>query len=396
MRGDVTRRTPAVISSPQDGREVTDTLARETGGVLASARARHLGYDGSVSVPCHAVPSTNADPTATGWAINDPVIRFRVLGSERVFDLAASDRWMLGSAPDCSLQLEDPSGRVSRRHAVADREGEIWTMHDLGSTNGLRQNREERRSFQLAAGDEIELGGITLLAESCHSMALHDLLRRWLGWSTARLGEADRALREVREMANLRATLILRGEGSLAGVARRLHRATLGARPFVMLGPADSGLQGLDRAIGGILCVDARGLPRDMRLVIVNLRTPDTRVRLVVCADSSEATAEVASMISRIVTISIPPVAEREDEIERLLEAYGLDAVEDLGADFAGFRPHDLERVRASGVATLVEIEDVARRLVALRNWGVSGGAKRLGITHGALSRWARRRRIPT
>jgi hypothetical protein len=145
-----------------------------------------------------AVPSTNTDPTAAGWVINDPVIRFRVLGSERAFDLAASDRWMLGSAPDCSLSLEDPSGRVSRRHAVAAREGDVWTMHDLGSTNGLRLNREERRSFQLAPGDEIELGGITLVAESPRSMALHDLLRRWLGWSTARLGEADRALREVR------------------------------------------------------------------------------------------------------------------------------------------------------------------------------------------------------
>jgi hypothetical protein len=350
-----------------------------------------------VSVPCpNAVPSTNVDPTAIGWTIKDPVIRFRVLGSARVFDLAASDRWMLGSAPDCSLQLEDPAGRVSRRHAVAAREGDLWTMHDLGSTNGLRLNREERRSFQLAPGDEIELGGITLLAESRRSLALHDLLRRWLGWSMARLGEVDRALCEVRDMAHLRAALILRGAGALAGVARRLHRIVLGEQPFVMLGPADSGLQALDRAIGGMLCVDAGGLPRDMRLVVANLRMPDTRVRLVVCADSSEPAAGVAAMLSRIATISIPPIAEREHEIERLLEAYGADAVEELGADILGFRPHDLERVRASGVATLDEIEDAARRLVALRNWGVSGGAKRLGITHGALSRWARRRKLPT
>src|SRR5829696_602980 len=72
-------------------------------------------------------PPTVADPAATGWAINDPVVRFRVLGSERVFDLATSDRWVLGSSPECSLHLDDPSGRVSRRHAVASREGEFWT-----------------------------------------------------------------------------------------------------------------------------------------------------------------------------------------------------------------------------------------------------------------------------
>lgn len=49
----------------------------------------------------------------------------------------------------------------------------------------------------------------------------------------------------------------------------------------------------------------------------------------------------------------------------------------------------DSEWGPASEVATLAE--EVARRLVALRNW-----AKRLGISHGALSRWARRRTIPT
>jgi len=55
-----------------------------------------------------------------------------------------------------------------------------------------------------------------------------------------------------------------------------------------------------------------------------------------------------------------------------------------------------VEWVRASGVATLAELEEMARRLVAIRNWGVTHGAERLGITHGALSRWAQRRKIPT
>ncbi len=342
------------------------------------------------------VPSTKADPAAKGWAISDPVTRLRVLGSERVFSLAGTDRWMLGASPECSLQLDDPSGRVSRRHAVMVRDGEIWTMHDLGSTNGIRQNREERRSFQLAPGDEIEIGRITLIAESRRSTELHDLLRRWLGWSTAHLGEVDRALHEVRDMAHLRAALILRGDGSLTGVARRLHRVTLDERPFVALGPNQSGLEGLDRAINGTLCIKASALPRDLHLVITNLRTPDTCVRLVACADSSESVDELVGKISRIATIWIPPIATRGAEFDRVLEAYGFDAVEELGAGHLGFRPRDLEKVRASGVSTLEEIEEVARRLVALRNWGVSGGGKRLGITHGALSRWAQRRNLPT
>jgi pSer/pThr/pTyr-binding forkhead associated (FHA) protein len=341
--------------------------------------------------------ATNREPAAT-WAIHDPVIRLRVYGSERVFDLATSDRWVLGSSPECSLRLDDPSGRVSRRHADLSRESGSWTIADLGSTNGLCVNRELRRSFQLAPGDEIELGGITLLAESERSMELHDLLQRWLGWSTSRLVEVDRALSAVREMANLRATLVLRGAESLVGVARRLHRIVLGDRPFVSLGRNERGVEGLDRAANGVLCFDARRLPPDIQAVIanLNLRALDIRVRLVACADSAESAADLATWFSRIVTISIPPITERGDEFERLLEAYAWDAVEELGASSPRFQPGDPELIRASGAATLDEIEDAARRLVALRNWGVSGGAKRLRLTHSALSRWARRRNIPT
>jgi hypothetical protein len=339
---------------------------------------------------------TKADPAATGWVINDAVTRLRVLGSERVFDLAGADRWMLGTSPECSLRLDDPTDRVSRRHATLVRDGEIWTMHDLGSTNRIRQNGEERRSLQLAPGDEIDLAGITLIAESRRSTELHDLLRRWLGWSAARLGEVDRALREVREVAHLRAALILRGDGSLTGVAHRLHRATLGERPFVALGPDERGMEGLERAVTGTLCINASELPHDLHLVILNLRTPDTCVRLVACADRADSIDELAAKISRIATIWLPPLATRADEIERVLEAYGFDAAEDFGAGHHGFRQRDLERVRASGLSTFEEIEDVARRLVALRNYGVSEGAKRLGIHHSALSRWAQRRGLPT
>jgi Inner membrane component of T3SS, cytoplasmic domain len=339
--------------------------------------------------------TTKVDPGAIGWAINDPVIRFRVVGSERVFDLTTADRWVLGSSPECSLHLDDPSGRVSRQHAAAVREGERWMLQDLDSTNGIRVNGEGRLSFQLVPGDEIAVGGITLLAESHRSIELHALLQRWLGWSMCCLGNVDRALCAVREMANLRAALFLNGAGPLVGVARRLHRVTLGDRPFVSLGWSECGEQELDRARNGTLCLDARELPRDMHAVLANLGAPDLRVRLVACADSAEPVVELA-VISRIATISIPPLTERADELERLLEAYGWDAVEELGATCPGFQPGDLEWLRDSEIMTLDEIEDAARRLVALRNCGVTKGAKRLGITHGALSRWAHRRKIST
>jgi len=341
-----------------------------------------------------ATDTTNADPAAAGWAIDDPVIRLRLLGSERVFDLATSDRWLLGSSPRCSLRLDDPSGRVSRRHAVASRAGELWALADAGSTNGLRVNHERRRSVELAPGDEVALGGITLIAESARSMELHELLRRWLGRSASHLGEVDRALRDVRAMANLQTALILRGAGGLLGVARRLHQITLGDRPFVALGRREDRKQCLDRALDGMLYVDPRGLGGGLGAVLADLRAFDRGIRLVMRADSTKSIAKLAVLLPRIATISIPPMTEREDELEELLEAYGSDAVAELGASWLGFRPGDPDRVLAVRITTLDEIEDAARRLVALRNWGVTNGANRLGISHAALSRWARRRKI--
>jgi hypothetical protein len=143
-----------------------------------------------------------------------------------------------------------------------------------------------------------------------------------------------------------------------------------------------------------MLYVDTRGLGGGLGAVLADLRASDRRIRLVTRADSPKSIAKLAANLPRIATISIPPLTERKDELERLLEAYGSDAVAELGASWLGFRPGDPDRVLAGGTATLDEIEDAARRLVALRNWGVTDGAKRLGISHAALSRWARRRKI--
>ena len=343
------------------------------------------------------LPPTNADPDGTGWTIRDPVVRLRYFGTTSTIDLTTSERWILGASEECSIRLHDESGRVSRAHATLQREGATWMMTDLASTNGTKQNRETRKTFQVLPGDEIELGGVTLIAESELSISLHEMLQRLLGWARARLPEVDRALFAVREMANLRSVLILRGDGGqIEGTLRRLHDLVLTERRFVMLGAGESGECGLERAKNGLLAVDAAKLPRDVHLMLAGMRMPDTRVRLIVCAASSKDTAELAMLIPRIATVVIPPLKEREQELDRLIESYAHDAASAFGAATLGFRPQDVDWLRAGGFTHLDDVDFAARRLVALRNWGVAGGAKRLGISHAALSRWARRRGIPT
>lgn len=223
---------------------------------------------------------------------------------------------------------------------------------------------------------------------------LREFLCRLLGWSATRQSEVGIALRDVGEMARGHAALILRGEGSLLSIARRLHRLTLPDLRFVVLGDDEQVTEAIDRAAGGMLYVDARAIPRALaRLASIG---PESNVRLVVSAEDDEDFAKLATMLPRVVAIRIPLLAARTEELDRLIAVLGADAAAALGAREKGFRPHDVSRIRDTAARTLADLEEATRRLVTIRNWGITAGAKRLGISHGALSRWARQHKIPT
>lgn len=353
------------------------------------------------------VDVTKQDPRGTGWSICDRVFRLRYWGTTKTIELTGGRELVAGTSADCSIRLVDPSERVSRRHASFSDDGAVWTVQDLGSTNGTKQDGETRKTFQIVPADVIELGPIKLVAESESSIRLHRLLQRFIGWSEALLPDVDAALSSVREMATLRNILILRGDRRpdkrraltdgqyLAGAVARLHQLTLGAEhPLIFHDRERSGTESLKLASGGLLCVDANAAPKDFAQVVPVLRLPETRVRLVLCAAGDD---EIEGLqLRRTTTIEIPGLAKREADFERLLEEYGAEAVFRLGATGLAFRPQDPRWLQQSGPQTLDELEEDAKRLVALRNWGVSEGAKKLGITHGALSQWARVRNIPT
>jgi hypothetical protein len=331
-----------------------------------------------------------------GWAIDDPVTQLRIRGADEAFTLRpGGEPLAIGTADDCDLVLRDPTGCVSRHHAQLVREDTAWILHDRGSTNGIRQDGERRLSIELRPSIEIEIGGIRLIAESARLRALRAYLSRIIGWGAERLDDIDHAIQAVRTMATRRATLILCGAGELGRVAERLHHMAVGPdRPFIACGRADSAKA--DPANSGTFCFVDDTLPDDFAEIAAKLTASDAKSRLVVCSPSREDATEAMAQLARCAVLELPELEARPGEIDHLILAYAEDAVATLGAPSHRFREHELTWLRQLPFASLHEVEEVTFRLVALRNWSVRGGAQRLGISHVALSRWARRRRIPT
>ena len=65
-------------------------------------------------------------------------------------------RTLIGRSPECDIFLDDVT--VSRRHAELLREGEIFTIRDLGSLNGTYVNRRRIETAVLEDDDEVQIG----------------------------------------------------------------------------------------------------------------------------------------------------------------------------------------------------------------------------------------------
>src|SRR5436189_5494727 len=66
-----------------------------------------------------------------------------------------------GRHPDSDIFLDDVT--VSRRHAEFRREGNGYTVHDVGSLNGTYVNRERIDAVPLTGGDEVQIGKFRLV-----------------------------------------------------------------------------------------------------------------------------------------------------------------------------------------------------------------------------------------
>ncbi|TMQ10875.1 MAG: hypothetical protein E6J91_24855 [Deltaproteobacteria bacterium] len=196
------------------------------------------------------------------------------------------------------------------------------------------------------------------------------------------MGVVDHALRAVRQLVAQRSPLILHGEGDLISIAAALHRLALGeAAPFVVCDPRRGntpasvrsaasfahGIEAFVAAIGGSVCIRRKCVPPDLGELMQRLLAPESEVRLFVCASPSRTPAIT---FTSSMTVELPPLPLRENEIPRIIEDYAADSAR-----------------------TLPEIAKGTLRVVALNTSpSFTDAAKCLGMAQVSLVRWVGRR----
>jgi pSer/pThr/pTyr-binding forkhead associated (FHA) protein len=352
--------------------------------------------------------STNSDMNQ--WLITDSPTHFREWDAGRIHELPAvlapmDHNYTIGAADDCWLQLRDPTGRVSRHHArlTHDCEGRL-VVSDLRSKNGVTLDGARQTLVPVVPAVELGIGGITLIVESPLLRELRELLARWIGWSDER--RLNLAVRSVRMAVTRRESLRLCGgddRPSLLSVARLLHLRTIGPdRPFVISARRPSkktnrqrwatykgvpryenGLEALAAANGGTLCIGPKP-PRDLAQVMEAHRDPKSRVQLIVCSLARQHDPLIAPIV-------LPPMAERAHELDRIIDAYAVDAGAPPEATLSAEARAVIRRQESR---TLAKIEEATQRYVANELYGTTRAAELLGRAHSSISEWLARRTL--
>ncbi len=83
--------------------------------------------------------------------------------------LLDADLTQVGRHPESDIFLDDVT--VSRRHAEFHRDGNAFTVRDVGSLNGTYVNRDRIDQVHLKDGDEVQIGKFRLVFFSGHPVA---------------------------------------------------------------------------------------------------------------------------------------------------------------------------------------------------------------------------------
>jgi pSer/pThr/pTyr-binding forkhead associated (FHA) protein len=145
--------TPQTPATPTPEGESTATITFGVGGDKSDTSDRQL----------NPVDAAAVDALPSGHALL-VVQRGPGAGSRFLLD---TDQVNAGRHPDSEIFLDDVT--VSRRHAEFHRQGEEFTVTDVGSLNGTYVNRDRIDRVQLKDGDEVQIGKYRLVFFSGHT-----------------------------------------------------------------------------------------------------------------------------------------------------------------------------------------------------------------------------------
>jgi pSer/pThr/pTyr-binding forkhead associated (FHA) protein len=152
----VTADAPSPAGQQESATESTATISIGLGSERAETSSdRQL----------NAVDAAAVDALPPGHAL---LVVQRGPGSGSRFLLDA-DVVNAGRHPDSEIFLDDVT--VSRRHAEFTREGDGFTVSDVGSLNGTYVNRDRIDRVLLSDGDEVQIGKYRLVYFSGHEGA---------------------------------------------------------------------------------------------------------------------------------------------------------------------------------------------------------------------------------
>jgi len=352
-------------------------------------------------------PGCTPTSPKTSW-IDDEVIQLRIWGSEDAHRFPTDvQRFSIGTASSCEIQVQGASKYVSRKHAYLERSAERWCIVDQ-SKNGLYLDGELRKRAFITPGMRVNLGPrVMLVAESARTIVLRTALARMMGWSADLADSLDRAFQNLRLAPSGKAIFMLCGEGELLTFAHELHRLTLSEqRPFVVCGEVgkrkqqasseekaedmpgslqrvSSGLDAVALGRGGTICLDNRRLPKDLTTMFKILGDGGSPTQVFVLAKYVRKTE-----VYTPAPFEIPPLYKRASEVDRLITEYEIEAKRQLSTEHLELTAVQRTRIRAR-CKTLSDLQKATQRLLALRQAGtLRGAAALLGMSQVALGEW--------
>jgi Protein of unknown function (DUF3662)/Inner membrane component of T3SS, cytoplasmic domain len=140
-------------------RVIRDTAAERGWGLVGPPEVTFVVDDGLKrgDLGCEASLVEGEDRDA--MAGNRASLVIREEGGERTVPLTG-DTVTVGRLADCDVVLKDKG--ASRKHAQLRLRSGVWSVTDLGSTNGTRLNGQTIQSRELSDGDKVTIGSTVL------------------------------------------------------------------------------------------------------------------------------------------------------------------------------------------------------------------------------------------